>query len=167
MGPRWRRGWRRYLRRSVKVLIFYTYYRDDSLTMSLRKCRDCLALKSLDGFHICNIVGDKKYYRRKCKDCHRQQLRDNAKRHYVKNKPEIMRKAKLRERRKRKDPAYRLRSNISRSIRGALTKVGSSKGNRSFFQYVNYTLEELKTHFESHFESWMSWANYGMYEEGG
>lgn len=62
------------------------------------------------------------------------------------------------------DPAYRLRYNVGRAVRTALTKAGYSKSNASFFDYVDYTADELKFYIESLFESWMNWDNYGNYK---
>lgn len=62
------------------------------------------------------------------------------------------------------DPILRLRANISRSIREALFDVQSSKGGRSFLTYIGYTIEDLKIHMETLFETWMNWDNYGAYK---
>ncbi len=62
------------------------------------------------------------------------------------------------------DPVYRLRCNVGRAVRAVLTKTGCSKSNASFFDYVDYTAQELKFHFELLFEPWMNWDNYGNYK---
>src|SRR3984957_1354948 len=64
------------------------------------------------------------------------------------NKNKIKEKAVVRERNLRKNPVYRLRTNIGRSVREALNIQGSKKGWRSFFDYVDYSLDELKLHLE-------------------
>jgi hypothetical protein len=61
------------------------------------------------------------------------------------------------------DPSFKLRENISRTIRDRLKKLGSSKNNISCTKYLPYTINELKQHLESLFEQWMNWNNYGIY----
>lgn len=59
------------------------------------------------------------------------------------------------------DPARRLRHNVSCAIRDALTLRGGGKRGHSAFEYLPYTIEDLKAHIESQFEDWMTWKNYG------
>ena len=58
---------------------------------------------------------------------------------------------------RRQDPLVRLRHNVSAAIRDSL----KYKSNKSIFDYLPYTFQELKEHLESQFESWMTWDNYG------
>jgi hypothetical protein len=59
---------------------------------------------------------------------------------------------------------FKLQKNVSNNIRKALIKIGLNKGNESSIKNLPYTIEELKKHLESQFESWMSWDNYGIYD---
>ncbi len=87
------------------------------------------------------------------------------------NDPKVKAKAKISKRKweaeKLKDPVYKLRKNVSASIRHFLKKNGSSKGGKSTLKYLPYTFNELKKHLESQFEPWMTWENHGSYELGG
>jgi hypothetical protein len=66
----------------------------------------------------------------------------------------------------RSKPHLKLQARISHMIRLALYNSNSSKnGNRSF-DYLDYTAQELKEHLEQHFESWMTWDNWGVYRAG-
>lgn len=56
------------------------------------------------------------------------------------------------------DPVIRLRYNISRLINKSLK---GKKNGLSIFNYLPYTLEDLRKHLESKFEPWMNWNNYG------
>ena len=67
---------------------------------------------------------------------------------------------KYRNRRLTTDPAYKLRSNISKIIWQALK---GNKNGRSIVKYIAYSFEELKNHIESKFEFWMTWENWGKY----
>jgi len=59
-----------------------------------------------------------------------------------------------------KDPRKRLRKSVSNLIRDCIAKHGAFKGD-SFPKYVNWTVDELKSHLESKFTEGMSWENYG------
>jgi len=60
----------------------------------------------------------------------------------------------------RKDPKKRLRKSVSNLIRDCVSKQGAFKSG-SFPKYVDFTVEELKTHLEAQFTEGMSWDNYG------
>lgn len=53
----------------------------------------------------------------------------------------------------------KIRSSISSRIGKAMKKNGQSMG-----CFLPYTIEELRDHLESRFESWMSWDNWGKYD---
>lgn len=65
--------------------------------------------------------------------------------------------------RRKNDPQYKLRKSISYSIWYYLNLNNSSKGNQSILKFLPYSMQELKSHLESKFESWMNWSNYGSY----
>ena len=79
-------------------------------------------------------------------------------------RPEVKaRCAKYRRDKKKRNPAYRLRCNVSALIYDALVrKQGLTKGG-STFEHLPYTPLELKEHIESQFDEHMSWDNYGDY----
>jgi len=58
------------------------------------------------------------------------------------------------------DLCFKLRNNVRRSINRTLI---DGKGGQSLLSYVDWTVEELKEHLESQFESWMTWDNHGPY----
>lgn len=59
---------------------------------------------------------------------------------------------------------FRIRTSISANINIFLKSNNSSKAKKSTLKYLTYTIDELKAHLESLFESWMTWDNYGKYE---
>jgi hypothetical protein len=63
---------------------------------------------------------------------------------------------------RRADPIFKLRANISNSINIYLRKKSSCKFGKSMIEYLPYTIDELKQHLELQFESWMSWDNWGL-----
>jgi len=62
------------------------------------------------------------------------------------------------------DSCYKLRSCISRSVRHGIKNNGGSKRGSSILNKLPYTMQELKQHIESLWESWMNWNNYGKYD---
>lgn len=62
--------------------------------------------------------------------------------------------------RKRKDPYFRLSKNVSKSIWECLK---GNKNHISWLNYVDYSLDDLVKHLESKFKKEMNWDNYGSY----
>lgn len=58
------------------------------------------------------------------------------------------------------DPNFKLRENISSSIRKTLKSNGLIK-NTSTWSKLSYTPKDLKEHLEKQFEPWMNWENHG------
>lgn len=80
------------------------------------------------------------------------------------NKETIKIKRNQRLKKKRKEnPSFKLRNNLSRTIRRALKNNNSSKSGMSFLNYVDYSIDELKQYLENQFDTWMSWSNWGVY----
>lgn len=70
-----------------------------------------------------------------------------------------------RQNRSEYDIFYRLKKSISWHISNMLKSCGSSKHGESILKYLPCTIEDLKLHLESQFESWMNWKNRGSYVE--
>src|ERR1039457_3886765 len=71
---------------------------------------------------------------------------------------------RTRENNKRKNnPSYALKKDISRTVASMLSKLGSSKKGISSSKKLPYTIEQLKEYIESLFEPWMNWTNRGIY----
>lgn len=119
--------------------------------------------------------GSKKYYDNhidEVLDKQRERYRQNiekeherSKRYKEKNAEEIKTKRAQRAKSKRQnDSSFKLKSNVSRAIRGALKRAGGSKNGETFLKYVSYSIKELRGHLEGLFETWMSWGNWGVYD---
>ena len=63
--------------------------------------------------------------------------------------------------RRKTDPVFRIKQNISRSIRYYI-KTGSKHG-QSVLDKLGYSLQQLKEHLEKQFDQNMNWENYGTY----
>lgn len=66
--------------------------------------------------------------------------------------------------RRRIDPLFKLRQNISHAVGMMLKQSNSSKNKESILEYLQYSIDQLKEHIESRFEPWMTWNNYGQYD---
>ena len=105
----------------------------------------------LDVQHIEN------YYKNK------EQYSDYGKTYYKLNKSKRLNYQNVYSKIRRKiDPTFRLRQNISSSIRSAIKNTGNKKKG-SIVNKLPYKMQELKDHLEKQFETWMTWENYGIY----
>lgn len=66
------------------------------------------------------------------------------------------------KRRSKSDIHFKLKNSISSSIRKKLKKRLLSKNRKSTWDFLPYTVEELKEHLENLFEDWMNWDNWGI-----
>lgn len=88
------------------------------------------------------------------------------------NKEKIAEKRKSKQRRDynrdymrnlRSDPVFKLKSNISRQINHILKRNCGSKRGQTILDKLGYSIQQLKQHLESQFDSNMTWDNYGIY----
>ena len=126
----------------------------------------------------------REYLRPDCKECKRagnrkghQKNRDTRLKYkrerYEKNKDAVKeyrqtdeykaKRSAYRKKRRKEDPAYRLRDTVSTAVHHALTKSKGSKSGKSTFQHLPYTPEQLKEHLQTQFDEHMTWDNYGSY----
>jgi len=135
------------------------------------KCKECFKLHYQKNKE--KILKQSKEYRIQNKE----KVSERGKKHYIKNKEEIDRKHreydhKTRTKRKKikkkyrnqkyhGDACFRLRINLSDKIRRTLLNNNGSKQGYSILKKLPYSMQELKQHIESLWESWMSWDNYG------
>ncbi|MDP3987031.1 MAG: hypothetical protein Q8P81_02280 [Nanoarchaeota archaeon] len=83
--------------------------------------------------------------------------------YYLNNKEKEKEQTK-RNKRKRYlngDVCFKLRSSVSNKVNCVLKGQFSSKKGSSILKHLPYTIQGLKQHLESQFESWMNWENYG------
>lgn len=99
------------------------------------------------------------YYRK-----NRDMILSNQK-DYTENNKDKVRESKRKSEQKRikNDPSFRLRKRVSAQVRDHLKRFGFSKRGNSILKFLDYSIEELRTHLEQQFESWMTWNNYGVY----
>ncbi len=94
----------------------------------------------------------------------KDKIKEYYKQYNIENKENIKEnKKEYQKNRKKIDPAFKLRNNISSSINKSLRRTGSSKNGSSILKHLPYTIEELKNYIELLFEPWMNWENHGKY----
>lgn len=99
------------------------------------------------------IIEHSRVYR----DKNKESIRRKGREYYHNNKESVR---KYNRRRWDNDPVYKLRKNISLSVRLGISGF-IKKG--SVVEFLTYTIEELKKHLESQFKPWMTWENWGRY----
>jgi hypothetical protein len=102
--------------------------------------------------------------RKEYKKANKEQISNSGKQYYKLNKTKIRKRQNLNQnKRRKKDPSFGIRSDISRAINKRLKSLSASKNGQSCIKYVPYTIQELKEHLEKQFEPWMNWGNRGKY----
>lgn len=113
----------------------------DREARGVKLCTCCEVEKPFGDFHAANIL--KSGLRSQCKTCDNA---DSLQRYHKKLK---------------NDSSYKIRKAVSAAVRNALRAVNSSKNGGSCFDYLPFTVEELRVHLESKFTDGMTWDNYG------
>lgn len=118
---------------------------------SEKRCTSCNLTKPATTIFFHRSSRAKDGLKSECKECNCARSREWNKR------PET----KERERKKfQKSAFHRIKRSVSCSINYGLKKESSHKDG-SCWDYLGYTVNELKEHLEKHFEEWMTWENYG------
>lgn len=112
-------------------------------------CKFCLKNKSIDGF--------RKRINSKTKRVSYESICLNCEKLYNHKRLKVSIKNKLKT-----NITFKLKSRMSFLIYNNLKSNNLIK-NQSCIKYVNYSIQELKAHLESLFETWMNWSNYGVY----
>jgi len=104
-------------------------------------------------------------YRKEWAAKHREQLNEGERKRRKLPESKLKRNKKRKDN-KNKNPAIKLRENISRSIRYVLKDNNGSKHNTSCLKHLGYTPKQLIDYLESLWEKWMNWSNYGVFKYG-
>lgn len=138
------------------------------------ECKKCYSKRNKE--YKCKNKKKLKQKRQNKKDLlsnyNKQYYRDNKDKIYKKKqKYRKKNRAKINDYKKKynrnkynNDLNFKLRTIVSKSIRRMLKTNDSSKNNESSLDYLPFTIQELKNHLESQFETWMTWDNWGVYD---
>lgn len=150
-----------------------------------RKCKKCINI--LKQIYYKNNINKKPkprnkeqkekqaIYSKEYRTKNNEYLREKAKIYRAEHKDEIrIKKNEIEKERRKTDPEYRIKRNISALIRFHLKSRQSTKDNKSSKQYLPFTFLELKIHIENLFshpdnltpdgKAWMTWKNQGIYK---
>lgn len=152
---------------------------------SLRKCKKCSITKIESEFYIykkiplrfssyckkCEISRSKNYVNSEKRNEILAKRRENNKTKLAKSlradylkKPEVAKRNRILAieayKRRKQNPSYVICQRISVVIRRSI-KTG--KNNRSWRDFVDYSIDELKDHLERQFTKGMSWENIGKW----
>ena len=99
----------------------------------------------------------KREYNREYHQDNMEKLNEKSRRYYYLHKDKIRAYESYR---RKTDPCYRIRLNLSRRIRCALKSQNTRKTNKTM-DLVGCSLKEFKKHLEDLFTAGMTWNNYG------
>lgn len=119
----------------------------------------------------CNKCGSLKNI--SCKNCKKEKNKLKHKLNYIPKPRKRLSKEEIKNRRKaynlkrreknKIDINYKIRTSISAAIFKALKSKNGTKNKQSCLKFLPYTIIDLKNHIEYLFESWMTWDNWGKY----
>lgn len=167
-------------KRDAKNLIKEQQFQE-YLRIGIKTCTKCKIPQPFSNYH--NRIKSKDGYAFECISCWKQYNIDNKERIQKTNKiynklhkedidlynkeyksqEEV--KEKMRKRvnaRYREDILYRLKIIMNANLNACLKRGKFVKKSRTF-EVLGCSYEELKSHFESLFESWMNWENQGLF----
>ena len=122
-------------------------------------CKECSSKYYQDNKE--KITAREKQYRQDNKEKIAEYRKQYNKKYYLNNKDKyIKRYVSWRRRRHRMDSVFKLRHNVSVSVRTGIKKQFVTKNN-STWNALPYTPQQLKKHIEIQFDNWMTWKNYG------
>lgn len=127
------------------------------------RCKECLA--KIKKEYVKNnknkvIVARKKYY-----DINKEKVLKRNRIYYENNREKVNEYHNAYFKQRIKDPAYKLRRNVSRLVAHALSATKSGKFSLSVLKFLPCTIQELQKHLEKQFEPWMNWGNQGFYKK--
>ena len=94
---------------------------------------------------------------------YREENKEKRKKYREENKKKINeQKREYYRKRKKYDTIFKIKERIKDIIRKSIKNNGYTKNSRSF-EILGCSYEDFKEHIESHWEDWMNWDNYGLY----
>ena len=146
-----------------KELTKENFYRKTTCGIMDSTCKVC-RLEEKKEYHKANREYILEQRRKEYADPEKRAKKLARDRAYSKRPEAAAKRQKRRNHRKKIDPVYKLRHNISSHICGALKRNKGSKIGESILAHLPYTIAELRQHIESQFEAGMSWENWGKGE---
>jgi hypothetical protein len=127
----------------------------------MKECRICNITKSFIEFYKAKFCKDG--YRGECIECNKKLYRKPYKnRKYILSEVQKETKKNYMLNRRRVDPAFKLKTNLSRAFNRILKKRSNNRRDRTL-TILGCSSEFFKKYLESKFEDWMTWDNYGKF----
>ena len=152
--------------------------------METKVCNKCNVDKDVTEFYSgrrrCKLCYNK--HKKKSTPEQREEYNRRRKEKYYENHEEELEKSKLwkkrnpekvveyrrgymsgyEKKRMENDPLYNVRRTVRNLIKCSIYHKGYTKKSRTF-EILGCSYEDFKLHIESHWEDWMNWDNYGLY----
>ena len=162
-------------------------YEHNTMDYSSKICNRCGVEKDLDFYYKDSTKKDA--HRNICKDCENinkknyrnnnpELIKEQRKNNYLLNKTLLNEKSRIYAKnnrakisettrvynlyRRHTDNFFRLKGNLRTLILNSITKRGFTKKSKTC-EILGCSFDEVRKYFESKFESWMTWDNYGKY----
>lgn len=124
-------------------------------------CKECQALKVKNYYH--SNVHEMRRRGRVAAKTHSKRRNQYYREYFVGNKQKVnKRAAKYRKTRRKKDPVFRMLTNLRTSIRQSFVKNNRKKNSKTA-SILCCSIPDFKIHIERKMESWMNWDNYGKF----
>lgn len=164
-----------YVRTIYKLLgITKAYWTSERRLDKTRCCKRCKVIKDISEFRKSEAKNGRIFFSSYCWACAQIVRREKRAANIVEirqyeseRRDTDEHREKMRgyqNQRTKTDQAFMLRKRISRVINAALKRQGSSKKGGSILNHLPNSIQEIKVHIESSWESWMNWDNYGKYD---
>jgi hypothetical protein len=152
--------------------------------METKVCNKCNVDKDVTEFYSgrrrCKLCYNK--YKKKSTPEQREEYNRRRKEKYYENHEEELEKSRLwkkrnpekvveyrrgymsgyEKKRMENDPLYNVSRTVRNLIKCSIYHKGFTKNSRTF-EILGCSYEDFKLHIESHWEDWMNWDNYGLY----
>ena len=152
--------------------------------METKVCNKCNVDKDVTEFYSgrrrCKLCYNK--HKKKSTPEQREEYNRRRKEKYYENHEEELEKSKLwkkrnpekvveyrrgymsgyEKKRMENDPLYNVSRTVRNLIKCSIYHKGFTKNSRTF-EILGCSYEDFKLHIESHWEDWMNWDNYGLY----
>ncbi len=152
--------------------------------METKVCTKCNTEKDVTEFYSgrrrCKLCYNK--HKKKSTPEQREEYNRRRKEKYYENHEEELEKSKLwkkrnpekvveyrrgymsgyEKKRMENDPLYNVSRTVRNLIKCSIYHKGFTKNSRTF-EILGCSYEDFKLHIESHWEDWMNWDNYGLY----
>lgn len=134
------------------------FYKDLTYTKGFKNhCKSCMKISN-KLYRDANNENEKA----RCKNYRIVNKESEKARSKIYRKTNKIKRSAYERNRRNTEPLYKLKDNISVSIRNSFKRISAKKTSKTK-EILCCSIAEFKNHLESMFESWMTWDNHGKY----